>query len=303
VETLKPHSANGFVSDLFSNWHAVVIADTADTPTSLSLTSETLDVYSTETIAEIVTVLRSLFRGVTVYSNPSVFVDHIACHKEHLVFPLWSGVRSRNRTSLVASICEAYDIRYLGGDTFTNIVGQDKAISKRLAESAGLLTPASVLIYTTAQLSTIDLLDPPVVVKPNLQGSSIGISQHSLCRNSQDAQDVAAQLLAIYDQPVLVEQFIEGAEVTAVLVGDETEVRLCEVMELYDADGRIDFSRTLDSFELKKGPTKPRRAHRRINTSQAVSVAMQELFIRLGNLRYVIIKRNMHGSRIPVAQF
>ena len=67
-------------------------------------------------------------------------------------------------------------------------------------------------------------MDFPLFVKPIGEGSSIGISAKSLVKNEADLRAVARELIAAHRQPVIVEEYIEGKEVTVALLGNPPRV-------------------------------------------------------------------------------
>jgi D-alanine-D-alanine ligase len=94
----------------------------------------------------------------------------------------------------------------------------DKLRTKQVWQSAGIPTPSFALLGSAADVNQVmNTLAYPVVVKPVHEGSSIGISKVAR------AADLAAawQLAAGYDDTVIAEQWIQGAEYTAGILGDE----------------------------------------------------------------------------------
>jgi len=148
-----------------------------------------------------------------------------------LVLSIFGGERSRNRMALVPAICESFALRFIGPDVYGRIVCQDKEISKRLALQCGVLTPRYRLVRNEADLARVSSMRFPMVVKPNLEGSSIGISERSLVTNYDQMRDVAKSILDEFEQPILIEEFVGGSEVCFNLIESELEPhsRLAEV--------------------------------------------------------------------------
>lgn len=157
-------------------------------------------------------------------------------HPGDVVLSIFGGQRSRNRMALVPAICETFGLRFVGPDVYGRIVCQDKEISKRLALQCGVLTPPYFIVRDAADLARVTSAVFPLVVKPNLEGSSIGISERCLVRDVSSMQQVATYLLHEFDQPVLLEEFVGGAEVCLNLIecGDTLEWRLAEVKVVDD---------------------------------------------------------------------
>jgi D-alanine-D-alanine ligase len=277
------------VRDRFISRPVVVIADSRGDYPLIDAETDDLDIYTKEELDEILYAIKAVCRDVTVYEDPPTFIEHITLHRAALVLPFWAGRRSRNRTALLAAVSEAYGLESFGPDAYAYIIGQDKALSKHVAREFGLLTPTSVLIRSLEDLSLTELLEPPVVVKPNLQGSSIGISQDSLCYDDTQAKTLSATLLARFAEPVLVEKFIEGLEVTVTIWGTGQHILLFQAIEIYEPTGRIDFKKTLWSYELKKQPDRPVKAQRSASLSRRDELALRTLFVAMGKLGLVRI--------------
>jgi D-alanine-D-alanine ligase len=259
--------------------------------------SDNLDLYTKEELGQVLSAIRGVCRDVTVYENPRSFIERIRSHSTALLLPFWAGQRSRNRTALLAAVAEAYGLQYFGADAYAYIIGQDKALSKQLAREFGLLTPAWVVIRGLDHLSLVDLLEPPVVAKPNLEGSSIGISQHSLCRNHAEAKTLVAALLEHFAEPVLVEGFVEGQEVTVTVWGEASEIRLFQAVEIYEPTGQIDFTKTIWSYELKKLSHRPAKAQRPAVLAPRDESALRQLFAAMGKLELVRIDGRLTPQR------
>jgi D-alanine-D-alanine ligase len=150
-----------------------------------------------------------------------------------LVLSIYGGERSRNRMALVPAMCEGLSVRFVGPDAFGRLYCQDKELSKRLALQCGVLTPRYHMVRRHVDLEHLAPVRFPVVVKPNHEGSSIGISRRSLAHDAPQMRAVAVELLERFQQPVLVEEFVSGREVSYNMievgggaVGHLVEIRL-----------------------------------------------------------------------------
>jgi D-alanine-D-alanine ligase len=125
--------------------------------------------------------------------------------------------------ALTPAVCEAFGLTIIGPDAYGRIVAQDKEIAKRLALDCGILTPAWRVIRSESEASIAVRLAAPLVVKPLLEGSSIGISARSLQSTPDGAREVAVELLQKFGQPVIVEQFVAGREVSYTKIESRSE--------------------------------------------------------------------------------
>lgn len=148
-----------------------------------------------------------------------------------VVLSIFGGERSRNRMALVPAICESFGTRFIGPDAYGRVVCQDKEISKILASQCGMITPWHRIVRSETDLDRLGSIPFPVVVKPNMEGSSIGISERSMAKSSAQVLEVARDLLREFKQPVLVERFIGGREVSINVLEaiDGTEMSFTEI--------------------------------------------------------------------------
>jgi D-alanine-D-alanine ligase len=194
----------------------ILVADSQHSTNSTIPTHRRRDLEKSEdsTVAALLSAFREL--GITVhhYKEPSELGANAKHHREDLVFSIYGGEKSRNRMALVPAICEAHGLRYVGPDVYTTIICQDKEISKNLAHESGLTTPRHRIVRTKEDFGSIRSFSPPFVVKPLLEGSSIGISQKNLIFKEQDGIAFAEDLLITFEQPIMIEEFIGGREVS-----------------------------------------------------------------------------------------
>jgi D-alanine-D-alanine ligase len=107
---------------------------------------------------------------------------------------------------------------FTGSDVLASAVGMDKLRSKQLFEAAGLRTPAWCLLRTLEDCRSAPArVGLPMAVKPNAEGSSVGVARVS----TPDELEAAWRAASRYGGDVLAEQWIEGDEFTAgVLQGE-----------------------------------------------------------------------------------
>lgn len=235
------------------NFNIVLIADRVNNHDDASIVSKTLEMVEDEYFLEIYNNLGLLTtKKISHYMNPESFLDNIHKHKNDIVLSIWSGISSRNRKALIPSICEAYNIKYIGADTYTQIICQDKEMSKKICEKCGIKTPNYQLITDENNLYLLNLLQYPIVVKPNFEGGSIGISQKNLVYNFEDAKEMALFLLTTFKQPVIAEEFIAGEEVSILIIGKKNKIDILEATMLYDTTDALDLTKILYDHELKK---------------------------------------------------
>jgi D-alanine--D-alanine ligase len=144
-----------------------------------------------------------------------------------VVFNIAEGMVGRSREAQIPSLCELLGIPYTGSDSATLSICLDKALAKRLLVDVD--TPAFQVLVTGRE--KLRPLRYPVIVKPNHEGTSKGISGKSVCDDEGQLREVARALIDRYGQPALVEEYIFGRELTVGLLG-ERRPRVLPPMEV-----------------------------------------------------------------------
>ena len=121
----------------------------------------------------------------------------------------------------IQGLLELLDIPYHGSGVLGSALGINKILSKRLYEHAGLpVSPYLILDRADpdAQAKVQEVLGFPVVVKPEHEGSSIGLSIVAEASKLEPALKLAGE----YDRFVLVEKYLEGIEITGAVLGNRS---------------------------------------------------------------------------------
>ncbi len=142
----------------------------------------------------------------------------------------------------VQGALELLGIPYTGSGVMASSIAIDKVMTKRIWQSEGLRTPASVLLrrgsFSAADVAAVPAqLGLPLIVKPAREGSSIGLTKVTHADQMQAAVAQAAQL----DADVLCEQFIAGDEVTCPVLGSGADARALPVIRIVAPEGNYDY--------------------------------------------------------------
>ena len=142
----------------------------------------------------------------------------------------------------VQGALELLGIPYTGSGVMASSIAIDKVMTKRVLLAEGLPTPQHVLLrrgaYTALETkAALDKLGLPLIVKPAREGSSIGLTKVTDITQMQAAVEQAAQL----DADVMVEQFIDGDEVTCPVLGTGSQAYALPVIRIIAADGNYDY--------------------------------------------------------------
>jgi len=166
-----------------------------------------------------------------------------------LVFNIAEGVAGRNREAAVPALCELMGIPYTGSDTATLSIALDKALSKRVLLQHDILT-AEFQVMETGRERLSSKLKFPLIVKPNQEGSSKGVSASaSVVDDEESLRAVVRELIDRYRQPALIEVYIPGREFTVGLLG-ERRPRVLPPMEILFKDKTN--ARPVYDFQIKQ---------------------------------------------------
>jgi D-alanine-D-alanine ligase len=177
---------------------------------------------SQETVDAIARALEAQGHSVVGLGGGTEFLSNILHGRVDFVFNIAEGLGNlRSREAQVPSILEMLDIPYSGSDPQCLAICLDKPLTKKLVAAAGVTTPRWRVFADACQLAEAvwDGFPFPAFVKPSHEGSSKGISCHR-AENATEATGLAAEILSRYRQPVMVEEFIAGDEVTVGVIGN-----------------------------------------------------------------------------------
>ena len=185
---------------------------------------DALEEYDSPETVEIITgALESRGYEVIKLGGGVQFLDNIRRVNVDIVFNIAEGRGNyRSREAQIPAILEMLDIPYTGSDPQCLSVSLDKAITKKLAASEGVITPKWLTVSDESEIvqTPWEQFRYPVIIKPGREGSSKGIRLTSLTHDAGQARAEASRILACYGQPAMVEEFIDGDEVTVGVIGN-----------------------------------------------------------------------------------
>ena len=156
--------------------------------------------------------------------------------KPDLVFNRSEGVRGESRESHVPSFLEMLGIPYIGANVLTTAVCLNKGWTKKILAYHGIQTPLFHIISGLDEARELDFRFP-VILKPNEEGSSVGVNEDNVVRNMDQLEKKLSSMLKEYEQPILAEGFIEGREFSVGILGrSEGPPEVLPILE-------VDFSR------------------------------------------------------------
>ena len=206
---------------------------------------------SPATIEAIADVLRDAGHEPVFLGDGPEMLRRVLADPVDLVFNIAEGHGvSRSREARVPAVLEMLGIPYTGSDPLTLATTLDKDCARRLVRSHGGLTPWGAVWEPgedPAAWLARHTMPYPVIVKPAWEGSSKGIRGKCVV---DSAADLLAALVARADQrqPLLVEEYIEGEELTVGVLGNAPP-RVLGILRVVPTQVR---SRFVYSLEVKR---------------------------------------------------
>ena len=185
-----------------------------------------------ETIAAVERALSGLGDVIRLEANAD-FPQRLRDTRPDIVFNMAEGLTGQNREAHVPAICEFFGIPYSGSDPFTLSLCLHKARTKQMLQFYGIPTAPFALVDSLAEARAVrkaNLLRYPLFAKPVQEGSSKGITERNYIRDGDGLLACVAELLEVYEQPVLLEEFLPGAEFTCGVIGNGREARVLPIV-------------------------------------------------------------------------
>ena len=148
----------------------------------------------------------------------------------------------------IQGLLECLNIPYIGSDVLGSAIGMNKYITKKLLESNNIKTPKYLFIKNSDKIDkkNYSKLDYPLVIKPNEEGSSVGVM---IVNNTRELMRGLKKLKRLgYD--ILVEEYISGNEISCGVIEDGNEIEVLDVLDIkpnsifYDYKAKYDDDKT-----------------------------------------------------------
>ena len=179
------------------------------------------DLDSEETIEALTRALESGGHRVTFLEGDIGLAKTVAQVRPDICFNISEGHYGDSREAHVPAILEMLRVPYTGSAVLTLALSLDKPMTKRVLTYHGLPTPAFQVFERVPEPLDADMKFP-LFVKPSREGTGMGVTPESIVRNEEQLRNQLRSQFERYDQPLLVEEYIEGREITVGVVGNLT---------------------------------------------------------------------------------
>lgn len=177
-----------------------------------------------EEMEDIKAALNSLGYRTTIFNVDSKFfrlIDYLRAEKPDLVFNLVESVENDSALEMnVAGVYELMNIPYTGAGSLALGIALQKPRVKEILTYHGIRTPKFQVFGVKDKIVLRDGMSFPLIVKPAHEDASVGIDDLSVVYALADLRKRVRFIQHEYDQPALVEQYIDGRELNVALIGN-----------------------------------------------------------------------------------
>jgi len=173
-----------------------------------------------ERARDVIEELKKLGLNAKGYPGNQYFLTNLLVDRPDLVLNLVDTLKGRDilQVSIPAAL-ELANIPYTGARIQGLSIGNDRHLTKRLLSGFEIPTPPFQFIRFIGT-SINEELTGPLIVKLNESGGSVGIDNNAVKETIKGAENKVDEMIGTYKMPVIVEKFVDGPEITAVVYDD-----------------------------------------------------------------------------------
>lgn len=148
-------------------------------------------------------------------------ITFLSEEKPDVIFNLCESVQGKSDLEMcIAGIYELFDIPYTGASAISLGNALNKWLAKSLFVSHKIPTPKFLKIARGEELPAPLGLSYPLMVKPMAEDASIGIDNNAIVSKRRDLVSRIEFIHSEFNQPALVEEYIDGREINVALIAD-----------------------------------------------------------------------------------
>ncbi|MGD9581818.1 MAG: P1 family peptidase [Vampirovibrionia bacterium] len=218
------------------------------------LTEEQAELLTQEDVDRIYNALVELKHEVTpveVSGKPNDIVEKLVDSSPDLIFNVAEGTVGSSREAFYPALYEQLGIPFTGGNASLLHMNLDKHLAKIVVSERGIKVPKGILITKPIKKLNSNLIFP-LMIKPNSEGSSKGITQKSVVKDHDEAVNLINESLKQYPLGMLVEEFISGKEISVPFI-EAFPGRILECVEhTFDLD-KLGYEFNIYDYSMKQG--------------------------------------------------
>lgn len=193
--------------------------------------------------------LRNLgFEIIPIEADEKAYLKLYRIRKKiDLVFNIAEGLHGKDRELQIPAMLEMLKIPYTGSSPLTHAFSLNKEKAKELFIAHRIPTPVYQVFKSDRESLKTDL-QFPLIVKPIAEGSSMGITNQSVVYSKTDLKQQVKKIIKIFNEPAIVETFLQGREFSVSMLGNPPEV-----LPIIESDHKMlpKKYQAIDSLEVK----------------------------------------------------
>jgi D-alanine-D-alanine ligase len=162
-----------------------------------------------------------------VDSNVERMIEFLKDEKPDLIFNLVECIENEAILEMnVACLYELFNIPYTGAGPLALGTALNKPRVKEILTYHNIRTPLFQVFAITDRIVLREGMEFPLIVKPAREDASVGISDKSVVYSLNELRKQVRYIWAEFEQPALVEQYIDGRELNVAIVGNKKPMTL-----------------------------------------------------------------------------
>ncbi|MDQ3021836.1 MAG: D-alanine--D-alanine ligase [Bacteroidota bacterium] len=185
---------------------------------------------SEETIEAVKSALEAGGHDVSLIEADKDAYEKLKAINPDFVFNVAEGFSGSSRESQIPCMLEMLNIPFTGSDSVTIGLCHDKSRCKEILSYYKI--PNAKFFITDSIHRIEEKISFPKFIKPLHEGSSKGIYNSSVVKNSAELRNEINRIKECYNQPSIVEDFLDGKEFTVAMLGNGDDVRVLPIVEI-----------------------------------------------------------------------
>lgn len=149
-----------------------------------------------------------------------------------IAFNLSYGIQGQARYTHVPSILEMVGIPYVGSGPLAHSIALDKVVAKMIFVQEGIPTPDYSVLQSPGFI--MPEMEFPLIVKPKNEAVSFGIK---IVNNADELREASQAIFDQFQQPVLVEEYIDGIEINVGVLGNSPAEAMLPAQISFGSEG------------------------------------------------------------------
>lgn len=195
---------------------------------------------SKKNIDEIIDAIRALGYQCEYFGGIPELIHAIDQHQifeDNLFLNFTDGMDQNYSRVQAPALFEILNVPYSGSDVFASVLMNNKHFCKQALLNQDISMAKSCIVndLIPIDLKELQKWNYPLFVKPNCEGSSLGISKESVCHTVEEVILKVNELIKVFNE-VIIEEYIYGIDVTNYLIGNSSTYYINDVVTAELAD-------------------------------------------------------------------